>query len=163
MQKFNLEFYAIAKPIINHEIYIQMKDIKHHNESVYEHCLDTAYLSYRISKKLGVDYVSATRGCLLHDFYLYKFKKGKGMRFFTAPLLHVRNHPLIALKNASEHFELNHKEQDIIKNHMFPVGMPKSKEAWIVTFVDKFLAVYEYGLRVKNITAKKYKILINEI
>lgn len=163
MQKFNAEFYAIAKPIINHDAYILMKDIRHHNESVYEHCLDTAYISYKISKKLGLDYVSATRGCLLHDFYLYKFEKGKGFRFFTKPLIHAKNHPLVALKNALEHFELNHKEQNIIKSHMFPVGMPKSREAWVVTFVDKFLAVYEYGLRAINATFEKYKLLVNNV
>ncbi len=160
MKKYSEEFLEIAQPIIVHESYIKMKYIKHHNESVYEHCMDTAYMSYRISKRMGMDYVATTRGCLLHDFYLYKFKKGKGVRFFSAPLFHARNHPLIALENAGKHFVLNQKERDIIKNHMFPIGVPRSGEAWIVTFVDKFLAVCEYSLRVKKMTFNKREVKI---
>lgn len=158
MKKYNEEFLSIAQPIINHETYDKMKYIKHHNESVYEHCMDTAYVAYRISKKMGMDYVATTRGSLLHDFYLYKFKKGKGLQFFSAPLRHARNHPLVALENAGKYFELNHKEKDIIKNHMFPIGMPRSGEAWIVTFVDKFLAVHEYSTRVKNMRFSKREV-----
>lgn len=162
MKTYDEEFMAIAEPIINHDMYGQMKLIRHHHESVYEHCMDTAYASYRIAKKMKLDHTSITRGCLLHDFYLYKFKKGKGIRFFSAPFLHARKHPLIALENALAHFVLNHKERDIIKNHMFPVGLPRSKEAWIVTFVDKFLAVYEYSLRAKIVTVNKYKLLLKQ-
>ena len=163
MEKYCEEFLIIAKPIINHEIYTKMKYIKHHNESVYEHCLDTAYMSYKISKKMRLDYVSATRGCLLHDFYLYKFKKGKGISFFSAPFSHAKNHPLIALENAGKYFRLNHKEKDIIKNHMFPIRVPRSREAWIVTFVDKFLAVYEYSTRAKNRIISKDDVIFNEV
>lgn len=151
----------IAKPIITHDVYQQMKSIKHHNESVYEHCLDTAYVSYKIAKKMNLDYISITRGCLLHDFYLYKFKKGKGMKVFSAPLEHAKNHPLIALDNALKYFELNDKEKDIIKNHMFPIGIPRSPEAWVATFVDKFLAMTEYSTRAKNITVRQYKLLFS--
>lgn len=151
----------IAKPIITHDSYQQMKEIQHHNESVYEHCLDTAYVSYKIAKKLKLDHVSITRGCLLHDFYLYKFKKGEGIKLFTEPFKHMKNHPLIALKNAAQHFELNEKEKDIIKNHMFPVGIPRSAEAWVVSFVDKFLALAEYSIRAKRTTVQQYKLLLN--
>lgn len=147
----------IAKPIITHDAYQPMKDIRHHNESVYEHCLDTAYISYKIAKKMNLDYVSITRGCLLHDFYLYKFKKGKGKKVFPEAFKHAKNHPLIALENALKYFELNDKEKDIIKNHMFPIGIPRSSEAWIATFVDKFLALSEYSTRAKNSTVKQYK------
>lgn len=152
---------TIAKPIITHEAYQQMKHIKHHNDSVYEHCVDTAYVSYKIAKKMNLDYISITRGCLLHDFYLYKFKKGKGVKAFSAPFEHARNHPLIALENALKYFELNDKEKDIIKNHMFPIGIPRSSEAWIATFVDKILAVSEYSTRAKNTTVKQYKALFS--
>lgn len=162
MERYCKEFISIAEPIITHEEYQKMKYIKHHNESVYEHCLDTAYASFKIAKKIGLDHISITRGCLLHDFFLYKFKKGTGLRFFSAPFLHAKNHPLIALENALQHFVLNHKEKDIIKNHMFPVGIPRCKEAWVVTFVDKFLAIYEYSIRAKNITVNKYKVLMNQ-
>ncbi len=154
MVKFDREFMRIARPIINHHAYQKTKEIPHHNESVFDHCMDTAYISYVITKKLGLDYEAAVRGCLLHDFYLYKFKKGKGIELITKPFHHTVNHPKIALKNAMNHFHINHKEQNIITSHMFPIGLPKHKEAWVVTFVDKFAALIEYGIKAKNKTKK---------
>ena len=162
MVKFDREFMRIARPIINHDEYKKMKDIPHHNESVFDHCMDTAYISYRITKKLGFDYEATVRGCLLHDFYLYKFKKGTGMQLITKPFLHTKHHPKIALKNAMKHFHINKKEKDIIENHMFPIGLPKSKEAWVVTFVDKFAAIIEYGVKAKDITKEKYRVVFSE-
>ncbi|GAI99999.1 unnamed protein product, partial [marine sediment metagenome] len=65
------------------------------------------------------------------------------------------------LDNALKYFELNDKEKDIIKNHMFPIGIPRSPEAWVATFVDKFLAMTEYSTRAKNITVRQYKSLFS--
>lgn len=52
------------------------------------------------------------------------------------------------MKNAQKYFELNKKERDIISNHMFPVGLPRSYEAWVTTIADKSLALTEYTTRV---------------
>jgi len=147
---YSREFALLARDIVTHEEYKKMKDIRHHHESVYKHSLVTAYVSYKVAKKLNWDYVSITRGCLLHDFYLYKFERGRGIKVLSKPFVHMRNHPLIALENALKHFTLNSKEKNIIKSHMFPVGLPKSKEAWIVTIVDKFSATIEYSIRAKK-------------
>jgi hypothetical protein len=40
---------------------------------------------------------------------------------------------------------------------MFLVRIPKYREAWIVSFVDKFLAVFEYYLNFKKIIFKDKK------
>lgn len=154
------EFYEIARPIITHEVYLEMRNIPHHHGSVFDHCLGTAYVSYKIAKRMNLDYVSVTRGCLLHDFYLYKFKRSKRSRLFTEAMQHLRDHPKIALTNALKYFELNAKEQDIIRNHMFPVGLPRTKEAWIVSFVDKSLAIAEYGGRLKLFVSDKYRAAV---
>lgn len=140
-------FLKIARPIIEHEEYQKMRVIPHHNGSVFEHCLAVAYLSYRMALKCRLDVVSTIRGALLHDFYLYKFSKRENKNLLAEGYRHSRNHPKIAMENALKHFELNDKEIDIIVNHMFPVGLPKSYEAWITTFADKSLALMEYSVR----------------
>ncbi|RNC29106.1 MAG: Ribonuclease Y [Candidatus Dichloromethanomonas elyunquensis] len=145
--KYDDSFLSIAAPILQHDAYQKMREIPHHHGSVYEHCLDVAYLSYRMASKLGLDVVSTVRGALLHDFYLYKFKKRKNKNLLAESYRHTRNHPKIAKENALRFFQLNNKEIDIITHHMFPIGFPRSYEAWITTFADKSLALREYSAR----------------
>ena len=62
------EFINIIKDLINNETVQQMKNYRQHfNSSCFDHCLEVAYWSYLICKKLGLDYVSAARACMLHD------------------------------------------------------------------------------------------------
>ncbi len=151
------EFYQIARPIITHEAYLEMRNIPHHHGTVFDHCLGTAYVSYKIAKKLKLDHVAITRGCLLHDFYLYKFKKTSGLSLLKDAFCHTKNHPKIALQNALQHFELNAKERNIITGHMFPMGLPKTREAFVVSFVDKGLAIAEYFGRLRFFVRSKYR------
>ncbi|AHF10294.1 MULTISPECIES: HD domain-containing protein [Dehalobacter] len=146
--KYDDYFLAVARPIIEHDEYQKMKVIPHHHGSVFEHSLDVAYLSYKIAMKFRLDVISTIRGALLHDFYLYKFKKREDKNLLAESYRHSRNHPKIAVKNAQKYFELNKKERDIISNHMFPVGLPRSYEAWVTTIADKSLALTEYTTRV---------------
>jgi uncharacterized protein len=132
----------IALPIIEHEEYQQMKFIKHHDESVYDHSLKVAYRAYEIAYSHNLDWVSTIRGALLHDFFLYKFKKTFSFRLITDSIKHAISHPIIA---------------NIIKGHMFPFGLPKSKEAWIVSYVDKYIASFEYCSNFKKLTVQKTK------
>ncbi|UWG99024.1 HD domain-containing protein [Dehalobacter sp. DCM] len=145
--KYDAFFLEIAAPIIEHEEYQKMKGIRHHHGSVYEHSLSVAYLAYRIAVRLKLDVISTIRGALLHDFYLYKFKKRDKYNLLMESFRHSRNHPKIACANARKYFDLNKKEQDIISNHMFPVGLPRSSEAWVTTLADKSLAIAEYSIR----------------
>lgn len=154
--KYDDFFINFARPIIEHEEYQKMKNIPHHYGSVFDHCLDVAYYSYRLASRFRLDVKSTIRGALLHDFYLYKFSKRKNRNLIAEGFRHSRNHPIIAFQNASKYFELNEKETDIICNHMFPVGLPRSQEAWITTFADKVLAIKEYSLRVFAFVRLKY-------
>jgi len=149
------KFLEICKPIVEHKEFIKMKKIKHHNESVFDHVVDVAYCSYKIALKFNLDVKSIVRGALLHDFYLYKFNKKIRIRLISDSFLHALNHPKIALENSKKHFEINDKESNIIISHMFPVRIPRYKEAWIVSFVDKFLAVYEYYLNFRTMIYKE--------
>ena len=155
MLYFDNRFMEIALPIIEHEEYQQMKNIKHHDESVYDHSVKVAYFAYKMAYKRGLDWESTIRGALLHDFFLYKFKKCFSLRIITDSIKHAISHPLVAFENASKYFNLNKKEENIIKGHMFPFGVPKSKEAWIVSFVDKYIAVFEYSSNFKKMMLRK--------
>jgi uncharacterized protein len=147
----------VAMPLINNKEFQKMKDIKHHDESVYDHVLSVAYQAYRITYKMGWDWESTIRGALLHDFYLYKFCKRPRLKLPLDAMKHAFMHPITALENASKHFKLNKLECDIIRSHMFPVRIPRHKESFVVSFVDKYLAVYEYYLNLRKATSKTYK------
>ena len=121
--------------------------VHHRNFSRLEHCLHVSYLSYRVCKKIGLDYRSAARGGLLHDFYFYDSHSQ-----ITKPDsgIHCFSHPTIALENATKYFSLNEVEKDIIVKHMWPVTIrpPKYKESYVVTLMDKYCAsreVAQYG------------------
>ena len=148
-------FMEVARPIIEHEEYQQMRYIKHHDESVFEHSVKVAFYSYQMAYKRNLDWKSTIRGALLHDFFLYKFKKSLSLRIVTDSIKHAIIHPIIALENARKYFDLNEKEANIIKGHMFPFGIPKSKEAWIVSYVDKCIATMEYSSNFKKMRLRK--------
>ena len=163
----NDEFHEIIKDIINNETVLKMKNyIQHCNTNCYEHCYGVAYYCYIISKKLNwdykscydhcievaywsycfckkhnLDYVAAARAGILHDLFLYDWRKRDNNR----KGLHAFTHGREACKNACKIFDLTEKEKNMIKRHMFPVTIipPKSKEGMLLTFVDKYCALLE--------------------
>ena len=133
----DVSFETIANEIIYKDKYQSLKNDPHHGINRYMHSMNVAKRTYKISKKLKLDYVSATRGALLHDYFNdVDYKETKGMKKY-------RIHPTIALNNALREFDLNSKEENIIVSHMYPFGKvkPNCKESWIVTTVDKSLAI----------------------
>ena len=49
-----------------------MKKYKQHYEtSTFDHCYMVSYYCYKVCKKLKLDYKSAARAGMLHDFFLY--------------------------------------------------------------------------------------------
>lgn len=139
--KTELSFDDIAKEIITNKKYLKLKGESHHGITRYEHSMRVARNVYKLSKKLNVDYISATRAAILHDFFINEeFGSNHG-------LIQGVVHPDIALTNALGEFELNEKEQNAIAAHMFPLCMtlPRYKESWILTAVDKIIALYEYA------------------
>lgn len=116
------------------------KYIQHGDVNCLEHCISVSYKSYLLCKRLGLDYRSAARGGLLHDFFLYDWhitKPKSGLHGFT--------HPYTALENANERFRLNKIEKDIIEKHMWPltVSLPKYKESFIIVLIDKQCSLME--------------------
>lgn len=144
------EFICIIDDIINNEIVQKMKDFRqHYNVSCFEHCLCVSYYSYLICKKLKLDYKSVARAGMLHDLFLYDWRKRENGR----EGLHAFTHPKTALENSLKLFDLNEKEKDIILKHMWPVTIvpPKYLESYIITFVDKHCAISETFNSIANI------------
>ncbi len=135
-------FYAIVEDIMEHTSVQEMKEISQHSKHIsrFDHCLYVAYTSYVICNQLGLDAEAAARAGMLHDFHEHdaRFTKHAFRLLFT--------HPIHALKQSSELFELSNLEKNIIESHMWPVTiskLPKSREAFIVNAVDTLCAALE--------------------
>jgi uncharacterized protein len=136
------EFVALIRPYLENETYKELSNYRHHNTTRLNHLYNVAIYSYAIGKTLdkvcNVDFNALIAGALLHDFHFVHQDEYK--------ILHCRNtHGMIASKNAVRVFDISDKERNIIEAHMFPMVrvVPRSKEAWIVSFSDKFSAIME--------------------
>lgn len=138
--KNDLSFDYISKDILENRKFQKIAYESHHGITRMEHSLRVAKYVYKITKKLKLDYESATRAAILHDFFTNEeFGENHG-------LIQGVVHPEIALQNAKGEFKLNAIEENAIETHMFPLNtkMPKYKESWVLTGVDKVVAIYEY-------------------
>ena len=139
----DIEYVNCISDLIQNEAVQSMETfVQHNSTSCLVHSLTVSYRSYLSCTSLGLDYRSAARGGLLHDFFLYDWHiQRSGNRF------HTFTHPETALKNAAEMFSLNKKEKDIIENHMWPltVRLPKCRESYVVSLIDKYCALMEMG------------------
>ena len=134
------EYKRIVKEILRNSEFKKMYYIEHHGISRWEHLLKISYYSYKIAKKIKLDYVSVARGALLHDFYLDGDERSKKRKF-----LDTFSHPKKALKTSLDNFTLNEIEQNIIISHMYPIYpvIPKFKESILVDIVDKIIGGHE--------------------
>ncbi len=137
------EFINIINDILKNETVQEMKNYKqHYDTSCFDHCLIASYYCYKACKKRNLDYISCARAAMLHDLFLYDWRKRQDGR----KGLHAFTHPNTAYENASKLFDLNEKEKDIIIKHMWPVtffSFPKYRESFILTLVDKHCALSE--------------------
>ncbi len=138
-EKEKREFNGIIMPVLKNEEFQKRKKYCHHDDSVFEHSLKVAQLAYKISKKLKLDYRSATIGAILHDFYYHDWQQNKKKKSFFK--LHGFAHAAEAKENAKTHFPhmMNKKIENIIERHMFPLTIrpPFYLESWLVCLIDK--------------------------
>ncbi len=140
MKKSNQqEFEKITQDILINNKFKELDNELHHGISRAGHSLRVAKGTYKITKKLHLNYKSATRAALLHDFYTNEDLNAKN----CVNALNV--HPSKALENASKYYNISSLEANIIESHMFPCGhkVPKYTESWVVSLVDKTVAAYE--------------------
>lgn len=143
------DFIMIISDLLDQEKVQEMKHYRqHYNINCFEHCLFVSYNTYLICKKHHLDYISGARAGMLHDLFLYDWRKRENGRRG----LHAYTHPKVALKHASTFLNLNDKEKDMILKHMWPVtpAIPKYKETFVITFVDKYFAVAEAFIKTNN-------------
>jgi len=136
----NEDYASCVSDLISHDMVWSMGNYTQHVDiSCLEHSFYVSYISYIVCKRLKLDYISAARGGLLHDFFLYDWH-GTGLKG-----MHGLKHPRIALCNANKYFDLNDIEKDIIRKHMWPLTImpPAHIEAFVVILIDKYCTCME--------------------
>lgn len=160
MMKKNIKdsnYLEIVNHILNDYTFSKLNGFPHHGTTRLKHLLRVSYYSYKIAKMLNLDYKSSAISGLLHDFYIGEEDKKEYWKF-------QRIHPMIASENSTNHFKVSLKEKNIIETHMFPFTKPSRYiEGWIVSFVDKTIGAYEYGVYFKNIVYVKSKFFIKRL
>ena len=139
MNKFysDIEYFNIVDDILDNDKFKKTNDCKHHGLTRMEHSIKVSYYSYKISKKLKLDYKATARAGLLHDFFINEDIEQKNISAFI--------HPYKSLDNSKQYFYLSEKEEDIIISHMFPIlphKIPKYLESWLVSLTDKIAIAY---------------------
>ncbi|MCD7801277.1 MAG: HAD family hydrolase [Ruminococcus sp.] len=132
-------YYNYISDIIESSLLQDLKQYTHHVYTTrFQHSINVSYYNYKVCHFFGLDEKAGARAGLLHDLYFYSTNNRPSK-------LHLKNHPQIALKNASENFCLSPIEKDIISKHMFPITKerPKYKETYVIIFVDKYCALVE--------------------
>lgn len=133
------EFDILIKDIIENPNFKELDLEMHHGISRAQHSYRVAEGVYKMTKKLHMNYEEATRAALLHDFYFNYQLEDNG------EVKNLVEHPSMAVLNASKYYELSERQKNMIESHMFPLCkvMPKYKESFCITIVDKVVAFYE--------------------
>ncbi len=136
------DYLAAAGDIYNSEQVQSLEQFEQHFKiNRLQHIRSVAYLSFLISRKLGLDYTETARAATMHDLFYYDWREDD-----LSHKLHGYRHPGFALKNAYYLCgTLTSKESDIIKHHMWPLTPtpPKYAESYVVTAMDKYCATIE--------------------
>ena len=135
------EYLDIVNHILSNSDFLKLKKCEHHGISRFDHSLKVSYQAYKFAKKHNMDYHSVAIGGLLHDFFDSENVSLK------EKLISTFTHPLKAEVNSLQKFNVNTKEADIIRSHMFPLNLvvPKYKESWLVSLYDKKVALLEFS------------------
>ena len=148
-ERAHLDFLMVSL-LKNPMVHEMKKYIQHGTITTYDHCLRVTEMSYMLNNRfhLGADEKILVTGAFLHDFYLYDWHEND-----SSHRLHGFFHPGKACINAKKYFDVDKRELDIIRNHMWPLTItriPNSREAWTVCLVDKLCSIRETLLERKR-------------
>ena len=94
---------------------------------------------------------------MVHDLFLYNWRERQPDR----KGLHAFTHPRTSYENACKIMEINDLQKDVILKHMWPltIKLPKYKESYILTLVDKYCALSEsyHEIRSKYFKKKAFR------
>ena len=144
--KQDAEYRSLIEDLIERDEVQQLQSITQHRFSTrLEHSLSVSYTSYKIAKRFDLNCSAIARAGLLHDFF---HEDRKMFKENYEGYSHAAKHPKIALENAKAITSLTDVECDIIVKHMWLsapgcMKLPKYKESYVVTMVDKYCATKE--------------------
>ncbi|MCD5423157.1 HD domain-containing protein [Limosilactobacillus fermentum] len=136
------EYVALVSDLLEQPVVQKLANYtQHHHSNRLQHSIAVSYDSYRLAKRLNLDYQATARAGLLHDLFYYDWRTTK----FDLGT-HAFIHPRVALRNAEKITSLSNKEKDIILKHMFgaTVAVPRYWESLIVSLVDDYEAEQEF-------------------
>ncbi len=142
-QELMESFYEYGSDILETKEYQLLDEfVQHGGISCRQHCVGVAFFSLAFVRHWGItcDERALVRGALLHDYFLYDWHDKACWHAW-----HGFSHAATALHNAERDFQLTEKEKEIIRKHMWPLNLspPMTREAWVVTIVDKYCSGLE--------------------
>lgn len=157
------DWFKIVEPfLVNHE-FQKRKLFKHHEYSVWDHCILVSLTAYSYACKFGANKRVCAIGGLLHDFYPLAWQYSDALNNYDARYLerlkrkesllkkHGFTHAKEAYNNSLLYFEEVNDERiaDCIIKHMFPlnISLPRYKESWLVSLSDKVVSVKDMSLK----------------
>lgn len=150
----------IYQKLRNDEKVMNMKEVPmHRGSNCYLHSFRVAkYAIYRAIKyHKYTDLEVILYSAILHDYYLYDWRKDKSKKKH-----HGSRHPFIAAALAKRDFNINDKVAKVIRSHMWPINIkefPSTREAKILSYSDKHIAIREALCSVKYKKKKMDKYL----
>ena len=142
------EYYACVRDLLDDKSVLSLSGFRHHiGTTRFQHSLNVSYYNFLLCRFFRLNARAAARAGLLHDLFFYNRKTHE-----KVANSHPAEHANIAYYNASQMFPLNEIESDMIINHMWPMTptLPRHRETFVITIVDKFCAVAEvltYAMR----------------
>jgi uncharacterized protein len=158
--KQSKKFDLLVEDIKKNKKFNKLNKELHHGITRYEHSMRVARWTYKICNLFHMkNKEEITRAALLHDFYI------NDDLLSESGASKLGEHPEVALVNSLKYFKLDNIQKDIIKTHMFPcnLNVPKYKESWLVSGVDKIVGTYEMLRFKSSLYAGIYAIFFFEL
>lgn len=143
------ELEKLYQSFLNNDKIKKMMEIPmHRGSNCYVHSFKVAKLSVKKAlKKKEANLESIIIASILHDYYLYDWRKDKERK------KNHGKHPFVAAENAKRDFDISDEVKRIIECHMYPFNKdykPTTLEEKIVAKCDTKVATIEFFSSAKH-------------